>query len=36
MEAERPDRDAAARDYQAVIARVFGVDAGRRRRRRST
>ena len=25
MEAERPDRDAAARDYQAVIARVFGV-----------
>jgi 6-phosphogluconolactonase len=26
IEAERPDRDAAARDYQAVIARVFGVD----------
>jgi 6-phosphogluconolactonase len=28
MEAERPDRDAAARDYQAVIARVCGVSAG--------
>ena len=27
MEAERPDRDAAARDYQAVIARTFGHDA---------
>jgi 6-phosphogluconolactonase len=27
MEAERPDRDAAARDYQAVIARAFGVPA---------
>ncbi len=28
MQAERPDLDAAARDYQAVIARTFGVDAG--------
>jgi len=27
MEAERPDRDAAARDYQTVIARTFGHDA---------
>ena len=27
MEAERPDRDAAARDYQAVVARTFGVAA---------
>ena len=27
IEAERPDRDAAARDYQAVIARAFGVPA---------
>ena len=27
MEAERPDHDAAARDYQATIARVFGHDA---------
>ncbi len=26
MEAERPDRDAAARDYQAVIAKTFGRD----------
>ena len=26
LEAERPDRDAVARDYQAVIARAFGVD----------
>jgi 6-phosphogluconolactonase len=26
IEAERADRDAAARDYQAVIARTFGVD----------
>jgi ribulose-phosphate 3-epimerase len=26
MEAERSDRDAAARDYQAVLARVAGVD----------
>jgi 6-phosphogluconolactonase len=26
IEAERPDRDAAARDYQAAIARAFGVD----------
>jgi 6-phosphogluconolactonase len=28
MEAERPDRDAAARDYQDVLARVFGAAAG--------
>ncbi len=28
MQAERPDLDAAARDYQAMIARTFGVDAG--------
>jgi 6-phosphogluconolactonase len=28
MEAERPDLDAAARDYEGVIARVFGVAAG--------
>ena len=28
MEAERTDRDAAARDYEAVIARVFNVPAG--------
>lgn len=30
LEAERPDRDAAARDYEAVLARVFAVaaDAG--------
>ena len=27
IEAERPDRDAAAQDYQAVIAGVFGHDA---------
>lgn len=27
MPAERPDRDAAARDYQAEIARVFGADS---------
>jgi 6-phosphogluconolactonase len=27
MQAERPDRDAAARDYQAEIARVMGVPA---------
>lgn len=27
MEGERPDLDAAARDYQAIIARVFGVEA---------
>ncbi len=26
IEAERPDHNAAARDYQATIARVFGVD----------
>ena len=26
IEAERPDHDAAARDYQAVLARAFGVD----------
>ncbi len=26
IEAERKDRDAAARDYQAVIAKTFGVD----------
>ncbi len=28
MEAERSDRDAAARDYEAVLARVFGVSVG--------
>jgi 6-phosphogluconolactonase len=28
IEAERPDHDAAARDYQAALARVLGVDAG--------
>jgi 6-phosphogluconolactonase len=28
MEAERPDLDAAARDYQDVLARAFGVAAG--------
>jgi 6-phosphogluconolactonase len=28
MEAERPDREAAARDYEALLARVFGVSAG--------
>jgi 6-phosphogluconolactonase len=28
MEAERSDRDAAARDYEAVLARVFGVPSG--------
>jgi 6-phosphogluconolactonase len=28
MEAERSDRDAAARDYEAVLARLFGVSAG--------
>ena len=28
MEAERSDREAAARDYEAVIARVFGVSSG--------
>lgn len=28
IEAERADRDAAARDYEAVIARVFGIAAG--------
>ncbi len=28
IEAERSDHDAAARDYQAVLARVFGVRAG--------
>src|SRR5262249_20667317 len=28
MEAERTDRDQAARDYQATIARVFGVAPG--------
>ena len=27
MQGERPDRDATARDYQALIARVFGHDA---------
>src|SRR5947209_16842158 len=27
LEADRPDRDAAARDYQQTIARVFGVPA---------
>ena len=27
MEGERPDPDAAARDYQTVIARTFGHDA---------
>jgi len=27
IEAERSDREAAARDYQAVLARTFGVDA---------
>lgn len=27
IEAERPDREAAAQDYQAVIARAFGIDA---------
>jgi 6-phosphogluconolactonase len=26
LEAERSDRDAAARDYEAVLARVFGAD----------
>jgi 6-phosphogluconolactonase len=26
IEAERPERDQAARDYQATVARVFGVD----------
>jgi 6-phosphogluconolactonase len=26
LEAERPDKESAARDYQAVMARVFGVD----------
>ncbi len=29
LEAERPDLDAAARDYQAVVARAFGVPADR-------
>ncbi|HTU16933.1 MAG TPA: 6-phosphogluconolactonase, partial [Gemmataceae bacterium] len=28
IEAERADRDAAARDYEAVLARVFGIAAG--------
>lgn len=28
MEAERTDRDAAARDYEAVLARVFGAKPG--------
>lgn len=28
MEAERSDRDAAARDYEAVLARVFGASSG--------
>ncbi|MGH7169454.1 MAG: 6-phosphogluconolactonase, partial [Gemmataceae bacterium] len=28
IEAERSDRDASARDYEAVLARVFGVAAG--------
>jgi 6-phosphogluconolactonase len=28
MQAERSDRDAAARDYEAVLARVFGVPSG--------
>ena len=28
MEAERSDREAAARDYEAVLARVFGVSSG--------
>ncbi|HTU88519.1 MAG TPA: 6-phosphogluconolactonase [Gemmataceae bacterium] len=28
IEAERSDRDAAARDYEAILARVFGVSAG--------
>lgn len=28
MEAERPDRDAAARDYEATLARAFGVAPG--------
>jgi 6-phosphogluconolactonase len=28
MEAERTDREAAARDYEAVLARVFGVSPG--------
>ncbi len=28
MEAERADRDAAARDYEAVLARVFGIGNG--------
>src|SRR6516225_9001213 len=27
IEAERADRDAAAREYQAIIAKTFGVDA---------
>jgi 6-phosphogluconolactonase len=26
LEAERPDKESAARDYQAVLARVFGAD----------
>jgi 6-phosphogluconolactonase len=28
MEAERPDLDAAARDYEAVLAKAFGIAAG--------
>jgi len=28
LEAERADREAAARDYEAVLARVFGVSSG--------